>query len=40
MEAELNRLAADGWQVVFQVVEQKRFWIFWKREAVIMTLGR
>ena len=40
MEAELNRLAADGWQVVFQVLEQKRFWIFWKREAVIMTLGR
>ncbi|MEA5286056.1 DUF4177 domain-containing protein, partial [Vibrio parahaemolyticus] len=27
-------------QVVFQVVEQKRFMLFWKREAVIITLGR
>ncbi|NVD07680.1 DUF4177 domain-containing protein, partial [Vibrio sp. JPW-9-11-11] len=24
MEAELNKYAQDGWQVVFQVVEQKR----------------
>ncbi|HIF5839538.1 TPA: DUF4177 domain-containing protein, partial [Vibrio parahaemolyticus] len=23
-----------------QVVEQKRFMLFWKREAVIITLGR
>lgn len=40
LEAELNSLAADGWQVVFQVLEQKRFWLFWQREAVIVTLGR
>ena len=40
MEAELNNYAQDGWQVVFQVVEQKRFMLFWKREAVIITLGR
>lgn len=40
MEAELNRLAAEGWQVVFQVIEKKRFAIFWAREAVIITLGR
>lgn len=40
LEAELNALAADGWQVVFQVLEQKRFWLFWQREAVIVTLGR
>lgn len=40
MEAELNKLAQDGWQVVFQIVEQKRFMLFWKREAVIITLGR
>ena len=25
IEAELNRYAADGWQVVFQVLEMKRF---------------
>jgi hypothetical protein len=40
IEAELNSLAADGWQVVFQVLEQKRFMLFWTREAVIVTLGR
>jgi hypothetical protein len=40
VETELNALAADGWQVVFQVLEQKRFWLFWEREAVIVTLGR
>ncbi|RUO50648.1 DUF4177 domain-containing protein [Pseudidiomarina aquimaris] len=40
IEATLNREAADGWQVVFQVLEQKRFWLFWTREAAIITLGR
>ena len=40
MESELNKYAQDGWQVVFQVIEQKRFLLFWKREAVIITLGR
>lgn len=40
IEAELNELAADGWQVTFQLLEQKRFWLFWNREAMIVTLGR
>ncbi|MBF9002524.1 MULTISPECIES: DUF4177 domain-containing protein [Vibrio] len=40
LEAELNRYAQDGWQVVFQVIEKKRFMLFWQREAVILTLGR
>ncbi|MFO7988073.1 MAG: DUF4177 domain-containing protein [Desulfotignum sp.] len=40
MEDALNTEAADGWAVVFQVLEQKRFLLFWKREAVIITLGR
>ncbi len=40
MEAELNRAATEGWQVVFQVIEQKRFLLFWTREAVIITMGR
>ncbi|MGL1956154.1 MAG: DUF4177 domain-containing protein [Colwellia sp.] len=40
LEATLNAEAADGWQLVFQVIEQKRFWLFWSREAVIITLGR
>ncbi|MCL7943680.1 MULTISPECIES: DUF4177 domain-containing protein [unclassified Marinobacter] len=40
IEAELNRYASEGWQVVFQVLEMKRFWLFWQRESVIVTLGR
>ncbi|MDA9050690.1 DUF4177 domain-containing protein [Pseudomonadales bacterium] len=40
MEAELNALAADGWQMVFQVIERKRYLLFWNREAAIITLGR
>lgn len=40
MEVALNKEAANGWSVVFQVVEQKRMFLFWKREAIIVTLGR
>ena len=40
MEKILNQEAKEGWQVVFQLVEQKRFMLFWQREAVIITLGR
>jgi len=40
MEIALNKEAIEGWQVVFQIVENKRFLLFWKREAIIITLGR
>jgi hypothetical protein len=40
LEADLNKHAAEGWQVVFQVLENKRFLLFWTREAIITTLGR
>lgn len=40
LEATLNKAAAEGWQLVFQVIEKKRFWLFWTRETVILTLGR
>jgi hypothetical protein len=40
LESTLNKEAVDGWQLVFQVIENKRFWLFWTREAVIVTLGR
>lgn len=40
MEAVLNKEATDGWQLVFQVIEHRRFWLFWSRETVILTLGR
>ena len=40
METVLNIEAGDGWQVVFQVIEKKRFLLFWSIEAVVITLGR
>ncbi len=40
LEATLNMEAQDGWQLVFQVIENKRFMLFWNCEAVILTLGR
>ncbi|NTS77637.1 DUF4177 domain-containing protein [Catenovulum sp. SM1970] len=40
LEATLNEEAAHGWQLVFQVIENKRFLLFWTRETVIITLGR
>ncbi len=40
IENTLNEAAADGWQLVFKVIERKRFWLFWNREAAIITLGR
>jgi len=36
----MNEHAADGWQVVFEVLEAKRFMLFWNREAMIITFGR
>lgn len=40
LEAVMNEQASQGWQVVFQVIEQKRFMLFWSREAAIVTFGR
>lgn len=40
LEETLNEEAAEGWQLVFQVIEKKRMWLFWSREVVIITLGR
>ena len=40
METALNKEVAEGWKVIFQIVEQKRFLLFWKRESVVITLGR
>ena len=40
IEATMNSLAGEGWQVVFQVIEKKRFLLFWEREALIITFGR
>lgn len=36
----LNENARMGWQVVFQIVEKRRFLLFWTREAMIVTFGK
>ncbi len=40
LQAIFNQGVKEGWQVVFQLVERKRFLLFWSRESVIVTFGR
>ena len=40
LEKELNIYAEDGWELVFQTIELRRFLLFWQREAVLITLKR
>ena len=40
IHAVLNENVKEGWQVVFQIVETKRLWLFWTRESLLVTLGR
>ena len=37
MEEVMNKYGKDGWDVSFQVIEKARMWLFWQREAVIIT---
>ena len=36
----LNEHGAAGWRLVFQVIEIRRYMLFWKRETVIITFER
>ncbi len=40
IEAEINKQAKGGWEIVFQVIESKRVFLFWKRESMVITFGR
>jgi len=40
IERILNKEAARGWQLVFQVIQRKRFILFWVRESLIITFGK
>ena len=40
LEQRLNEEAANGWRVVFQIIEKQRFLLFWTRERVLVTLGQ
>lgn len=37
MEDVMNRYGTQGWSVNFMVIEQHRFFLFWKREAAVIT---
>jgi hypothetical protein len=40
MEETLNEHGRQGWDVSFMLIEQKRLFLFWTREAAIVTLSR
>jgi hypothetical protein len=40
MEKVLNEYGDEGWNLEFQLIEQKRMLLFWKRESVVITLSR
>ena len=35
-----NKMSQDGWEVVFQVMESRRFLLFFNKEACIVTFAR
>ena len=37
IEEVMNEYGKDGWDVSFQVIEKSRMWLFWEREALIVT---
>lgn len=37
MEKVMNKYGEDGWRVCFEVIEKKRFLLFWERESAIIT---
>lgn len=40
LEEQLNKLGADGWEVVAMQRENRRTFLFWSREAFIFILKR
>lgn len=40
MEAQMNELGQQGWEVTFIVIEKKRLFLFWEREAAVITYSR
>lgn len=40
VELELNKQAAEGWALDFQVLEKKRFLLFWSVDRLILTFRK
>jgi len=37
MEQVMNDYGKNGWDVSFQIIEKHRLFLFWQREAIIIT---
>jgi hypothetical protein len=37
VEMELNRMSSQGWSLAFQVMEKKRYLLFWNVDRMILT---
>jgi len=40
IESTMNTNGLQGWDVVFQIVESRRLFLFWQREALVITFSR
>lgn len=40
MEEVMNQYGSQGWDLEFMLVEQKRFMLFWQREAAVITFSK
>ncbi len=40
VEMELNRMSAQGWSLAFQVMEKKRFLLFWNIDRMVLTFQK
>lgn len=40
VQMELNKMAAQGWSLAFQVMEKKRFMLFWNIDRIILTFHK
>lgn len=40
MEEVMNKYGSEGWSMNFMVIEQHRLFLFWQREAAIITFSR
>jgi len=39
-EKLMNEYGNNGWEVSFQIIEKHRLFLFWTREALIITFSR
>lgn len=40
MTEALNKYAKLGWEFKFMAIERRRFWLFWNRDAAVITFER